>query len=224
MRTPLQQNEKVLLTTHTSWIMLTLPVLIVLAALVIGILIGSFKWAIGLLIPALAYSGWKYLEWKNNIWVVTNFRVIDEVGIFNINTKESQLDKINNVSYSQTIWGRIFGFGNVEIQTAATIGDTIYNNVDRPKLLKDTITLAQANYQHVHMAVQIKDIMQQMQPPSASQQPSYQSTTYVSPPVQNEPPRINQQIGSELEKLFELKQKGILNEDEYQRAKARLLG
>ena len=237
MRTPLQQNEKILLTTYTSWVMLVLPMLMVLAALVIGILIGSFKWTLGLTVPALAYFGWKYLEWKHNIWVVTNFRVIDEFGVININSRESPLDKINNVSYSQNIWGRILGFGKVEIQTAATIGETIYDSVDKPKLLKDTITNAQANYKHVQMTMQVKDIMQQMQPPQQQQPqqyqqpvqppPAYHSTTYVSQPAQQPAPQqnpLNQQIASELEKLFELKQKGILSEEEYQKAKARLIG
>lgn len=232
MRTPLQQNEKVLLVTYTSWVMLITPVLIVLVALVIGIfLVSSLQWTLILSLPALAWSGWKYLEWKHNIWVVTNFRVIDEFGVININTRESPLDKINNVSYAQNILGRLFGFGNVEIQTAATTGATLYSNVDKPRLLKDTITNAQANYKHVQMSMHVKDIVQQMQPPLQDQQtpaqPAYQSTTYVAQPPQqpaaNSSP-INQHIATELEKLFELRQKGILNEDEYQKAKARLIG
>ncbi|MEO7311887.1 MAG: PH domain-containing protein [Chitinophagaceae bacterium] len=254
MRTPLQQNEKILLTTYTSWVMLVTPMLIVLAALMIGIfLISSFKWTLILQVPAAGWFGWKYLEWKHNIWVVTNFRVIDEFGVININSRESPLDKINNVSYSQNIWGRILGFGKVEIQTAATIGETIYESVDNPKLLKDTITSAQANYKNVQMSMQVKDIMQQMQPqvtqqqppqypqppnyqqPQPSQypqppaQPQYQSTVYVAPPQQQPPTTqqqapLNQQIATELEKLFELRQKGILSEEEYKKAKARLIG
>ena len=227
MRTQLQQNEKVLLTTYTSWVTMILPMLVVLAALLIGIVaIYSFSWTLILLVPAGAWFGWKYLEWKHNIWVVTNFRVIDEFGVININSRESPLDKINNVSYSQNILGRIFGFGKVEIQTAATIGETVYNMVDKPRLLKDTITNSQANYKHVQMTMQVKDIMQHMQP-TQTLPPAYQSTTYMSPPPQQPPaqsPPLNQQIATELEKLFELMQKGILSEEEYQKAKARLIG
>ena len=226
MRTPLQQNEKVLLTTYTSWVMLIVPMLIVLAALITGgLIISSFKWTWILFVPTAAYLGWKYLEWKHNIWVVTNFRVIDEFGVININSRESPLDKINNVSYSQNIWGRILSFGQVEIQTAATIGETVYNNVDKPRLLKDTITNAQANYKNVQMSMHVKDIVQQMQP---MQQPAATpSTTYIAPPQQQTATQsspLNHHIASELEKLFELRQKGILSEEEYQKAKARLIG
>ncbi len=226
MRTPLQQNEKVLLTTYTSWVMLIVPMLIVLAALLTGgFIISSFKWTLILLVPAAAYFGWKYLEWKHNIWVVTNFRVIDEFGVININSRESPLDKINNVSYAQNIWGRILGFGQVEIQTAATIGETVYNNVDKPRLLKDIITNAQANFKNVQMSMQVKDIVQQLQP--VQQLHAYPSTTYIAPPPQQtalQSSPLNHQIASELEKLFELRQKGILSEEEYQKAKTRLIG
>jgi uncharacterized membrane protein YdbT with pleckstrin-like domain len=227
MRTPLQPNEKILLRTHTNWTVLVLPTLIAIIALTFGIWLGtatSLVWAAIVILPALGYFGWKYLEWKHNIWVITNFRVIDEFGIFNINTKESPLDKINNVSYSQSIWGRLFGFGNVEIQTAATIGETIYYYVDNPKTLKDTITHAQSNYNNERMSHQFKNMMQQVQPPQPAQ-PQQPTTTYVAPPQQRPAPQPNNHsIATELEKLFELKQKGILNEEEYQRAKGRLLG
>jgi membrane protein YdbS with pleckstrin-like domain len=90
----------------------------------------------------------KYYTWRVNIWVVTNFRVIDEAGLLNHYAKESPLDKINNVSYDQTLAGRLFNFGHVEIQTAAEAGATDYYNVNHPKRLKDTITAAQAEYKN----------------------------------------------------------------------------
>ncbi len=230
MRTPLQPNEKILLRTHTNWTVLVVPTLIAIIALTFGIWLGNalgIIWSAVIILPALGYFGWKYLEWKHNIWVITNFRVIDEFGIININTRESPLDKINNVSYSQSIWGRLFGFGNVEIQTAATTGETIYYNVDSPKTLKDTITHAQSNYNNEKMSYQVKSMMQQVQPPPPQPAPP-PATTYVAPPPQpaqhSASQHNNHSIAAELEKLFELKQKGILTEEEYQRAKGRLLG
>lgn len=227
MRTPLQPNEKILLRTHTNWTVLVLPTLIAIVALAFGIWLGTVTnhllWAAIFILPALGYFGWKYLEWKHNIWVITNFRVIDEFGIFNINTRESPLDKINNVSYSQTVWGRLFGFGNVEIQTAATTGETIYYYVDSPKTLKDTITHAQSNLNNERMSYQVKTMMQQVPQPQPAAPPA---TTYIAPPATIQQPQHqnNHSIAAELEKLFELKQKGILTEEEYQRAKGRLLG
>lgn len=207
MRTPLQKDEKVLLITRTSWITLILPAFIVLAGLVIAFFIDFFGWGLAVSVPLLLYFLYKYLEWRVNIWGVTNYRVIDETGLLSHSAKESPLEKINNVSYDQTLFGRILNYGHVEIQTAAEIGSTDYHNVHGPKLLKDTITLAQADYktlQLTNQAVHMANVIG-LHKSHVSQAGSSSG------------------IASELEKLFELKQKGILSEEEYNKAKSRIL-
>jgi uncharacterized membrane protein YdbT with pleckstrin-like domain len=210
MRTPLQKNEKILLVTHNSWIALVLPFLAALALVIIGMVIvvkvpSVWGWLVavfGVVYWLLRYSGWKV-----NIWVVTNFRVVDEAGLLNHYAKESPLDKINNVSYDQSVWGRLFNFGHVEIQTAAEAGATDYYNVNHPKRLKDTITAAQAEYKNWQFGNQ------------AQQMAAAMDARNVGAARAADAPAIAQ----ELERLFELKMKGALSEDEYNRAKARLL-
>ena len=203
MRTPLQKNEKILLVTYTSWISLIWPGLFALAAIVGAFFIGfidHFGWALALL--GIIVFAVKYFQWKSNIWVVTNYRVIDEAGLLSHFAKESPLDKINNVSYDQSLWGRLFNYGHVEIQTAAEVGATDYYNVYHPKRLKDTITLAQSEYKNIQLGNQATQMATAMG---------------LHKPAQS-------LIAAELEKLFELKQKGVLSEDEYQRAKNKLIG
>jgi uncharacterized membrane protein YdbT with pleckstrin-like domain len=222
MRTPLQTDETVLLSTRTSWVVLVVPLLIAAGALAFGIWLNQLMWAALVILPALGYLGWKFLEWQHDIWVITNFRVIDEFGVFTINSKESPLDKINNVSYNQSVLGRVLNFGNVEIQTAATIGGTVYENVQAPKLLKDTITQAAGRYQHTRMHRQVKEVVQQMQPAPLQIDTAINSPSSSEIKYTNTSPFLYSLAG-ELEKLYELKQKGILTDEEYQRAKAKLL-
>jgi uncharacterized membrane protein YdbT with pleckstrin-like domain len=149
MRTPLQKDEQVLLVTYTSWIDLIWPGLFAVVAVAGSFFIGffiHFGWALALV--GIIIFTVKYLQWKNYTWVVTNQRVIDEVGLFSHFAKESPLEKINNVSYSQSFWGHLFNFGNVEIQTAAQVGATTYVKVSNPKLLKETITQAQTDFEN----------------------------------------------------------------------------
>ena len=151
MRTPLQKNEKILLTTYTSWTALVMPFGAALALAVIGVVVvvrvpSVWGW-LGLVLGVIYWLA-RYAAWKANIWVVTNFRVIDESGLLTHFAKESPLDKINNVSYDQSVWGRVFNYGHVEIQTAAEAGSTDYFNVNHPRRLKDTITAAQAEYKN----------------------------------------------------------------------------
>jgi uncharacterized membrane protein YdbT with pleckstrin-like domain len=210
MRTPLQKGEKVLLVTYSSWTSLIGPALISLIGIVAAVFIVlHFQLTWGWLIAVIGAAYWllRYYTWKVNIWVVTNFRVIDEAGLLSHFAKESPLDKINNVSYDQTMGGRLFNYGHVKIQTAAQIGATDYYNVNHPKRLKDTITAAQADYQswqYGNQAAQMAAALDARQP---------------AMPKADAP-----QVAAELEKLFELKMKGALSEDEYNRAKARLLG
>jgi membrane protein YdbS with pleckstrin-like domain len=213
MRTPLQKDENILLVTYKSWTVLIMPVLIALLGIVAAILIvlkADSPWGWLVAVAGILYYLLKYYSWKVNVWVVTNFRVIDENGLLSHYAKESPLDKINNVSYDQTVMGRLFNFGHVEIQTAAEVGATDYYNVQHPKRLKDTITAAQAD----HQTGQYGNQARQMAAALDSRTPA--SATH---PAANAP-----QVAAELEKLFELKMKGAITEDEYLRAKARLLG
>lgn len=215
MRTPLQKEEKILLVTYSSWTSLVMPALITLLGIAAGIFIvlrfqSAWGWLVGLF--AIGYWFIRYYNWKVNIWVVTNFRVIDETGLISHYAKESPLDKINNVSYDQTLAGRILNFGHVEIQTAAEVGATDYYNVNHPKRLKDTITAAQADYknwQYSNQAMQMAAAVR-LTLPEASGGPAQKMDA--------------PQVAAELEKLFELKMKGALTEEEYLRAKNRLLG
>ena len=216
MRTALQKNEKILLVTRTSWVILIVPALVVAASIALAFFTYQYShWFLLLPLAACGYFYWKYLEQQHNLWAVTNFRVIDEYGVVNINSKESPLDKINNVSYSQQIWGRILGYGDVEIQTAATIGGTVYQFVQNPRLLKDTITTAQANYKQAQAESQVRQ-------PEANfvVQNRDSSSIFSAPPATT---AATNHLASELEKLFELRQRGVLTEEEYQRAKSRLL-
>jgi len=142
MRTQLKVEEQILLITRQHWIKLLLPIFVWLIAAVLLIWLAGTMGFIGTLVFAL-YPMYEYINWKNNLWCITNLRVVDESGFFSRYSKESPLDKINNVEYDQNIWGRIMGFGSVDIQTAAELGETTYELIQNPQLLKDTITHAQ---------------------------------------------------------------------------------
>jgi len=205
MRTPLQKGEKVLLITHGSWTILIVPVIITLAGIVASIYIGfinHYGWIAVVL--GLLYLLFRYATWNANIWVVTNLRVIDEIGLFSHAGKDSPLDKINNVSYRHSVMGRIFNYGDVEIQTAAQVGATVYFKVNHPRRLKDTITAAQAEYKNWEYSNQAEQMASVLNNAGAGRSAAAN-------------------VGAELEKLFELKMKGALSEEEYNRAKNKLL-
>ena len=203
MKTALKQGEEVVLVTRTHIFTLWLPIVASAISLTVALIFFYTLWVFLLPAVVLLWLAYKMVERNNNIWVVTNLRIIDEEGLFNVSTKESPLDKINNVSYSASIFGRIFGYGNVEIQTAAETGATVYYMVESPRTLKDTITQMQEDYKTLSSRRQAQEMADTLGAHLGK--------------------AGGGGIGSELEKLAELRAKGVLTEDEFLAAKNKLL-
>ena len=204
MRTTLKKDETILLIIRQHWIKLLLPFFVWLIAAILLIWLAKTTGFIITLATAL-YPIYEYLNWKNNLWCVTNLRVVDESGFFGRYSKESPLDKINNVEYDQSIIGRILGYGNVDIQTAAELGETTYELIHHPKLLKDTITHAQEEYKKTQINRQAVQLAEAIAKTSAATAPS------------------QQMIADELQKLFNLYQQGGITQEEYQVQKSKLM-
>jgi uncharacterized membrane protein YdbT with pleckstrin-like domain len=167
MRTSLKNNEKILFKTQHHWIVLIQPFLISLViyglvVLTFALLKDASVWFLILGLLSFLYFLYKYLERKYDIWVVTNLRIIDEQGLFSISVKESPLEKINNVTYHQSVTGRMFRFGDIEIQTAAEMGATTYYKIAKPNQLKDSITTAQEEYKQNNILNQAQRLAESM--------------------------------------------------------------
>jgi len=200
MKTEIRSSEKVILTLRKHWFALIAPIFWTIILLFLAMMGQLSEYATYYLIGAglaILWLIYKVIERKRDIWIVTNLRVISESGVFSINSKESPLDKINNITYRQPLMGRIFNFGHVQIQTAAVVGSTIQMIVEKPKLLKDTITKCQDEYTQVQM-----------------------QNTYHS---ENKQANINTDISEELTKLHDLKEKGIITEEEFKQRKTKIL-
>ncbi|HEX6900296.1 MAG TPA: PH domain-containing protein [Thermoanaerobaculia bacterium] len=90
--------------------------------------------------------GWNEFVRRSHEYVLTNRRVIQQMGILTRRSVDSWLDKINNIEHRQTLWGRILGFGDVEIETASEQGVIRFANVSRPLELKNAIVSAMEQY------------------------------------------------------------------------------
>lgn len=96
-----------------------------------------------LLVASAVWTFWRWLDWRCDLWAVTSHRVIDESGVLAVRMVDSPLDKIHNVTCEQSLWGRILGYGTLNIQTGAELGSTTIHEVAGPRELKETILEAQ---------------------------------------------------------------------------------
>ncbi|MGH2352967.1 MAG: PH domain-containing protein [Chloroflexota bacterium] len=75
--------------------------------------------AVGGLIAAIALIGFVLWDWRNQEWLITTRRVIRAEGVLNKSVSDSSLEKINDARLDQSVFGRIFGYGTLDILTAA---------------------------------------------------------------------------------------------------------
>ena len=102
----------------------------------LGMLMGFASAA--LVIGGLGVLGWHILRYLTQEYVLTNRRVIQVQGVLNKTSMDSSLEKINDARLSQSVFGRIFGFGDLEILTAADTG------VDRFRMIRNPIGFKKA--------------------------------------------------------------------------------
>jgi len=107
-----------------AWVLAILLLILVQAAFrdntTVSSLIGWL--VIALVVGGLLSFGWQVLRWQNEEFVVTSRRVLQTEGVVNKQIIDSSLEKINDAILSESIFGRIFGFGDLEILTASESG------------------------------------------------------------------------------------------------------
>jgi uncharacterized membrane protein YdbT with pleckstrin-like domain len=154
-REELEHNEELLAEFRPHWVTILAPISITLL-LILGA-IGLFAipndfvsetiapWS--LIIPGLfaLWAAYRIVLWRSDRWRVTNRRLIDRYGVFNIIHRDTPLHKIQSISYRQSVLGRILNFGNARVQTAADQGDSDLRMVAHPGDLKAVIFRAQGN-------------------------------------------------------------------------------
>jgi uncharacterized membrane protein YdbT with pleckstrin-like domain len=81
----------------------------------------------------------KIIQLNKTRYILTNKRIIYMGGVFNKFSKESPLDKVQNVSIYQSLLGRMFNYGNVMLQTASELGMTVFRCIPDPNEFKNKI-------------------------------------------------------------------------------------
>jgi len=154
-------KEKIIFKTHPHWLFVVVPE-VGLAA--VGILV--FK-NLPFLLEGQAFlqrttllflgAAWNFvmivifLDWICIKYYLTNLRLIEERGIIGKRIVSIWLDKVQDVTCKFGILGRIFGFGDIEIQSAGTYGKIVFGFLPSPRRLREEIERAVLSF-HRHQA------------------------------------------------------------------------
>jgi membrane protein YdbS with pleckstrin-like domain len=148
------------------------------------------------------------IAWWTSVFVVTSDRVISREGFIAKRSMEIPLEQVNDVRFEQGIFDRIVGAGTLLIQSASTTGTNAFDDIRSPEDVQRTI-FHQGELNQRRSAGHAA-------PPSAPSRPDGAG----GPGSGSASPSVT----TELERLAELRAKGVLTEDEFQAQKARILG
>jgi len=104
---------------------------------------GILGWiTIGMLVLGAANIAWIYIRWYQDDYVITNRRIIKVEGLLNKKAADSGLEKINDAILEQSVFGRMFDWGNLRILTAAEEVADDYHMLHHAPTFKKTMLLA----------------------------------------------------------------------------------
>ena len=178
-----------------------------------------FGWlGLALLVIALLWLGYIYLAWYQQDYLVTNRRVIKVEGILNKRSADSSLEKINDAVLEQSLLGRMLGFGDLDILTAAE------QSVDRYRMLSQAQTFKRTMLDEKHKleqeAFQIPAPPLRAAPPPPEPVPAQPLAPAAPPPRQMSSDEITGALGD----LADLRDRGAISPEEYEAKKQDLLG
>jgi len=154
----LGETEKILLVSRQHWFNLItsflLEIIIIILLIVITVIAATFfapnagliaaAGVILILIP-IATMVRDILNWVNLQFIITNRRVMQISGVINKNVIDSSLEKVNDIHMSQSAWGRLFNYGDIEILTASELGVNLFRRIQNPIRFKTTLLNAKEN-------------------------------------------------------------------------------
>lgn len=82
------------------------------------------------------------LDWLCTNYYLTNLKLIEERGIFGKRIMMVPLNKVQDITCKLGILGRIFGFGDLEIESAGTYGKIVFSFIANPIRRKEEINEA----------------------------------------------------------------------------------
>jgi hypothetical protein len=199
---------------------------------------GTIRQLLGWVTAALFIGGivvfiWTALHYINQEYVLTNRRVIQVEGVLNRNATDSSLEKINDAVLSQSVFGRMFDFGDLTVLTASESGIEKMRMLRSPVVYKKKMLDAKHDYE-VDMeragwapSPPIRDGSiaapaapgASLEDTTATPAPAAAAAGAPAPAPHADPDEVTRTLAS----LADLRDRGAISPEEYERKKTELL-
>src|ERR1035437_4995057 len=123
------------------------PTLVVLAISIVLVFVnftgqlGQLRWfaVLLMLLGLFVYIDVRYIIWRSVIYTITDQRILQRRGVLGKFTRSIGIARVQDVSTSQSLFGRLFHFGNVEIESAGRDGSEVFTYVPDPDHFRDIL-------------------------------------------------------------------------------------
>jgi uncharacterized membrane protein YdbT with pleckstrin-like domain len=142
----LYSTEKVVLDLRPHWWFFASQAATLAAAVVLGLIalvlvnnaVVNLLAAL-LLVAVLVWFIARYLVWTTTSFVVTTDRLISRSGVFGRQGTEIPLERVNTVFFSQSLFERLIGSGDLEIESAGEQGSQRFSDIRKPLNVQNEI-------------------------------------------------------------------------------------
>ncbi len=151
MPSQLLPGENLILRTHPHWIVVVKSVLLPIAVLILTALFDIFFHTdsfrrdkkIILTLVVLAIAGlWLivvWIRWQSTTYTLTDQRITIDSGVFSRSSKIIPIDRVQDCTTKQTLFGRVIGYGRVEVDAAGAQGAEVLDHLPSPGTFRDHV-------------------------------------------------------------------------------------
>ena len=150
MTSQLLPGENLVLKDHPHWIVivksLVVPIILLIAAVVVDLTldktgIPNFRTLVTL--AAIAIAGlWLivvWIRWQSTSYTLTDQRIKIESGVFGRQSKMIPIDRGQDCTTRQSVFGRMLGYGRVEVDAAGAQGAEVLDHLPNPGVFRDQV-------------------------------------------------------------------------------------
>jgi uncharacterized membrane protein YdbT with pleckstrin-like domain len=141
-------GERMLVRSTRHWVVLLRPFATTVLAMVISLVVlvllpiaGELRLflMLGVILVGIGVLNLYYWGWRAHEYVLTDQRVILNEGILSKFSRSIAIDRIQDLTTFQGLWGRTWGFGDIELESAGREGAELLSTVPRPQQLRNAI-------------------------------------------------------------------------------------
>ena len=207
----LRDGEDLVLDLHPHWWYFASAFIAAVAAFIVGGAVLAAGWgdianllAAAAIIGTLIWLGERYIRWISTHFILTSDRIIWREGVIAKRGIEFPLQRINTIFFSQRMFERVLGLGDLKVESASERGTQVFEDIRSPAKVQHEIYAqmeANENRGLNKLGDEIKEATQATQAAPAA-------------------PAVADQIAA----LHQLHEQGALTDAEFEAKKAELLG